>query len=436
MLKISTYIRLFSTGWFCLILASCRIANSATPTSTALPFASSATPRPTATSSPTSIPTPTATPARPNKWGIHLLLDDGRTVWPMSIWPLHVRYARDLAGDGGYVTELIRSDDLDPARWQVFMDLCREFHLIPIVRLATTFDLDHGWWRAPQATATGDYGELAKRYAEFVAQLHWPAEQHYVIVGNEPNHGDEWGGQAKPTEYARFLIEVSRALHQADPAVRVLNAPLDPYTPNTNGQPFINGMTYLDAESFLDQMQVAFPNVFDSIDIWASHSYALGPLSEPPWQQTFQIDLLNDAQNPAHLEPPAGIANRGVNGYEWELFKLSTYGVRPLPVMITETGWRHLESTDPYSADNGRTWPEAQVVAQYLDLAFNGNHGRYPSAPDSGWTPWAQDERVLAVTPFALNGVPHEWGHTNWLQLDASGNVQGLYPMLDHLHQR
>ena len=256
-----------------------------------------------------------------------------------------------------------------------------------------------------------------------------------VIVGNEPNHGDEWGGKADPAAYARFLVDTSRALHQADSQVRVLNGPLDPYTPHTNGQAFVNGMTYLDAESFLDGMYAARADVFAAVDIWASHPYPMGPLAEGPWQQVFQIDLLNGARNPHHLVPPDSIFNRGVNGYEWELYKLKSYGVSQLQVMITETGWRHRESTDPQAADNGRQWPDASTVAQFVDLAFNGNRGRYPQWPESGWTPWQDDARVIAVTPFALDGAPQEWGHTNWLQLDRAGRVTGVYPMFDSLRR-
>jgi hypothetical protein len=226
-------------------------------------------------------------------------------------------------------------------------------------------------------------------------------------------------------------VTTSRALHQADPDVKVLNAPLDPFTPNTNGKPFTNGMTCLDSESFLDAMHAAQPDVFNSVDVWASHAYPLGPFTEGPWQQSFEIDLLYGAQNPNHVEPPSGIHNRGGNGYEWELFKLKSYGVRDLPVMITETGWRHRESTDPNTADDGRPLPDASTVAQFIDMAFNGNRGRYPQWPASGWTPWQTDARVIAVTPFALDGAPKEWGHTNWLELDREGRVLGIYPMFE-----
>jgi hypothetical protein len=367
--------------------------------------------------------------------GIHLLLDDGRNVWPVALWSQHLSYARDLVGEWGYVTELIRLDDLDPAHWQVFFDLCAGLHLKPILRLATVYDRKEGMWLAPQADLDGRYATIAERYARFVAALRWPDAPHYVIVGNEPNHGDEWGGQTDPAAYARFFVSASRALHQADPDVQVLNAPLDPYTPNTDGQPFANGMTYLDAESFLDAMHTAQPNVFASVDVWASHTYPLGPMSEGPWQQEYKIDLLNGIPNLSHIEPPPSIPNRRVNSYEWELFKLKSYGVRDLQVMITETGWRHLESTDPNSLDNGLLWPEAFTVAQYVDLAFNGNHGRYPRWPTSGWTPWQTDARVIAVTPFALDGAPQEWGHTNWLQLDREGHVLGVYPMFEVLRR-
>jgi hypothetical protein len=302
---------------------------------------------PAATATIPSRATPATTLGLPaNKLGVHLLLDDGTDQWPQAAWPAHLDYARQVAGEWGYVTELVRSDDLDVARWQRFMDLAAERHLTPIIRLATKGEPEHRFWLAPEADSDGSYATAAHAYAAFVAGLRWPRAPHYVVVGNEPNHGDEWGGRADPAAYARFLVDVSAALHAADSQVAVLNAALDPYSPNTNGLPFANGMTYVDAESFLDEMVAAQPGVLDAVDVWASHPYPLGPLTEGPWVQAFQIDLVDGAQNPHHLEPPPGVFNRGVNGYAWELYKLASYGRVDIPVMITETGWRHAESTD------------------------------------------------------------------------------------------
>jgi hypothetical protein len=136
---------------------------------------------------------------------------------------------------------------------------------------------------------------------------------------------------------------------------------------------------------------------------------------------------LNGVTNPRHIEPPPEIYNRGVNGYEWELFKLSTYGLPVLPVFITETGWRHAETADSASPDSGGATLNAETVAQYMDLALRGNKRRYPDLPDAGWTPWLSDSRVTAVVFFAFDGHPSLWGHTNWLVLNQEGQVLDTY---------
>jgi hypothetical protein len=374
-----------------------------------------------------------ASPAPGNKLGVHLLLADGRHDWPLAVWPQHLAYARRAVGEGGYVVELVRLDDLAPARWQRLMDLCAELDLTPILRLATVPGEAGDGWAAPPRDGDGTYRTVAARYAAFIAALRWPAGNHYVVVGNEPNHGGEWGGRPDPAAYARFLVDVADAVHAADRQARVLNAGLDAYAPHTGSRPFDDGRYYMDEETFLDGMVAAYPGVFTRLDAWASHAYPAGPFGEGPWQQSYRRDLLNDAGNPRHVEPPPGVYNRGVNGYEWELFKLSTYGLPPLPVLITETGWRHAESVDPAALDGGRPLPDAATVARYLDLALHGNQGRYPDLPEAGWTPWLADQRVTAVVFFALDGYPSLWGHTNWLALDRQGEVSATYASFDLL---
>lgn len=353
-------------------------------------------------------------PFAENKLGMHLLLEDGRNHWPTSLWAEHMQYARQIAGEWGYVTQLIALDDLDMVKWQYFMDLCADLQLTPILRLATTFDRDNNYWTAPPIDENGRFHTIAEEYANFLTALEWPTDTHYVIVGNEPNHGNEWQGKPDPAGYARFLVDVATAIHAADPQAYVLNAGFDNYTPHTGIQPFADGFWYMDTESFMDGMIMAEPDVFAHLDGWSSHPYPMGPFIAPPWEQTFQIDWLNDAQNPNHHPPPADMVNRGVNSYEWELWLLGVYGFAPLPVFITETGWRH--TLEPY--------PDVEVVADYFDLALFGNeNGRFPNYPQNGWIPWQNDPQVVAVTPFALNGEPFEWAHTNWLSLSSDGQV-------------
>lgn len=364
------------------------------------------------------------------KVGIHLLLDDGRNNWPIDIWDEHMAYAGEIASPKGIAVQVIRYDDLDSERWQVFMDLAAEHDLTPVLRLASTFDFDNRWWNAPQADANGSYIAWGEDYADFLNALNWPTAQKHVILLNEPNNGHEWGGQPDAAAYARFVADVSVVLREEVENVVILNAAFDPYAPNTGSLPFPDTDIYLvDANTFIDEMEAAQPDVFSNFDIWNSHAYALG-LREHPEEQRYNFDYMHGAENtmPPFIE---GLYNRGINGYEWELWKLSQLGYSELPVMITETGWRHEETTDPNSLDNGFGYPAAEQIAEFFDYAFRGSDSSYAEGLSPSITAWIDDERVLSVAPFALNGVPSEWGHTSLLKLDAEGNVMGTYAMFD-----
>ena len=348
-------------------------------------------------------------PAPPSeaKKGVHLLLSDTFHEWPRPIWRTHIAAAADILEEGGFVTQLIRSDDLDVEKWQHFLDLCAEFNLTPIVRLATTDNPEIGGWNAPPVDADGSYTTIAGEFAAFVGALEWVTAPT-IIVHNEPNHGNEWGGVVDPVGYARYLIAVADALHAVNGDTIVLNAPFDTFAPHTNGEWFLGGPPLTDAESFMDEMVSAEPDVFTHIDGWATHPYPLGAFIQPPWSRETAFDYLNGASNPYSRPVPRGVHNRGINSYEWELYKLEQYGVDELPVYITETGWYN-------DAPNADIW---------LDLALRGNNGRYPDQPDAtGWIPWLEDDRVVAITPFAFNGDPTRWGRFNWLVLDEDGTI-------------
>lgn len=400
------------------------------PTATSFPTEILPSPTPLPTLPPSATPSPSATPT-PNKHGVHMLLDDGRNLWGQEVWAEHLAYASATVGKGGYVTELVRGDNLDPAYWQYFLDLCRDYELIPILRLATTFDLNNNWWNAPTPDADGSYRTVAQEYATFIAALNWHTDRHYVIIGNEPNHGNEWSNRPDPADYARFLRDMGSAIHAADPQAAVLNAGLDMFSPHTGGVPAPDGFLYIDADAFIDGMYAAHPEAFEQIDVWASHSYPLGPFAAPPWEQLFKIDVFHPGLLEGRTPPPEGVPNRGVNGYEWELAKLAQLGIAPRPVLITETGWRHAESSNPAAFDSGAGLPSAEQVALYVELSLYGNKGKYPDLPNAGWRPWADDPRVLGVTFFAFDGYDREWGHTNWLMMDEAGNVIGVYPMAE-----
>lgn len=367
------------------------------------------------------------------KIGVHLLLDDGRNDWPIEIWDEHMNYAGQIASPNGIAVQVIRADDLVPEHWQFFMDLAFEQQLTPVLRLATTFNFDNSWWNAPEPDADGSsYTSWGENYADFLNALEWPSEQKHVILLNEPNNGHEWGGKPDAIAYARFVLDVSAVLREQVEGIVILNAAFDLHAPNTGSLPFPDtNVFFVDANTFIDSMEAAQPHIFANFDIWNSHAYALN-LREHPEEQRYHFDFMHDAENtmPAAIE---GLYNRGINGYEWELWKLSQLGYSELPVMITETGWRHSETTDPNSLDAGEGYPSVEVVAQYFDIALNGNDSVYAESLSLSISAWMNDKRVLSVAPFALNGVPWEWGHTNLLELDAEGNVLGTYAIFDVL---
>lgn len=366
------------------------------------------------------------------KLGIHLLLDDGRGSWDVSLWDEHIAYAGDMLPDGGFVVQLIRADDLDVDKWQVFLDATADHNLTPVIRLATVFDEDTWTWQSPPADADGRYTQLAQDYTNFLSGLDWHTDQHYIILLNEPNSGHEWGGRPDAVAYAQFVMDVAPAIKAADENAVILNAAFDLHAPNTGDAPFPDTDNYfVDAATFMDAMHDAQPEVFHQIDVWNSHVYPLN-FHAPPWEReqgfidmtTGETDLTN---------APRSVFNRSVNGYEWSLWKLSTYGVRNLSVFISETGWRHAETVAPDSLDAG-DYPTAETVTTYVDLLLLGNaNGRVSGVPWGGWTGLLLDERVVGVALFALNGVPDEWGHTNWLEMSPDGDIRGEYPMVDLL---
>ena len=206
----------------------------------------------------------------------------------------------------------------------------------------------------------------------------------------------------------------------------IISGALDTYAPNTNGRPFNDGYRYIDADTFLTQMSRWDKNIFDHIQIWGSHAYPLGPFVEAPDKQLLKFDYLNGAQALHVGQWPSNIFNRGINSYAWELAKIAELGGPQLPVMITETGWRHKESTVSSTPDGANAVPSAAQVADYFELAFLGNR-RFPQYAKTGWSPWQDDNRVIMVIPFMFDGFPGDWGHSNWLQMDSAGHVLGTY---------
>lgn len=184
-----------------------------------------------------------------------------------------------------------------------------------------------------------------------------------------------------------------------------------------------------DAESFLDGMYAEEPRLHDWIDGWASHAYPRGPFREPAGDQVFKVDYLYGAENPRRVEAEPGVVNRGINGYLFDLQKLRGYGAPELPVWVTETGWRHVETEAPSSDHDGATIAAEVGAARMVEALAGPTDGGAPV----GYTPWLRDPRVRAVLFFGFDGDPVKWGHTSWLRINTKGQILGAYAPFDAL---
>ncbi len=184
-------------------------------------------------------------------------------------------------GDWGYVTIVLRSNDLNRDKWIKFFNAARQLHLIPIVRLATYPDGET--WVRPDALDLVDF-------ANFLDDMPWPIKNRYLVLFNEVNQVKEWGGQVDPMAYATLLMDAKRIFKQRSDDFFLISAGLD---------------MSLDALTFYRQMSQLQPKWYDAVDGIAVHAYP------------------ND--------------RHGIMGYKYELELLRSLGYVPKPIFVTET---------------------------------------------------------------------------------------------------
>ena len=290
-----------------------------------------------------------------NKFGIHIL------------FPTELQKAAKLVnsngGQWGYVVIPLQSGDRDMAKWQSFLDEAGRRHVIPIIRLATEGDyFNTTVWRTPTDDDIIDF-------ANFLNSLTWPTKNRYVILFNEVNRADEWGGSVDPTAYAKLLSYAVSVFKSKSQDFFLLNAGLDNGAPD-NLPDFMNEYTYLQA------MNTAVPGIFHQIDGFDSHSYP----------------------NPGFSEPPSVITSKSIGSFRYERSLLASFGVQHIPIFITETGWRSDAVT-------------SALEAKYYQEAFSGS--------------WS-DADIAVVAPFLLDAGSGPFRPFSFLKADGSETAQYL----------
>lgn len=285
-----------------------------------------------------------------NKIGIHILFVD------------ELAKARELinssGGDWGYVTIPIQAGDRDLKKWQTFMDDCRKFHIIPIIRLATEGDyFEKAAWRKAEDTDVVDF-------ANFLNSLSWPVKNRYIIVFNEVNRADEWEGQANPSEYAEILSYAVTVFKSKNQDFFMISGGMD-------NAAATDGKNYSQYD-YYRIMNQSVPGIFNQIDGFSSHAYP----------------------NPAFSQPPSVDTPRSINSFSYELATIEAMSVKKLPVFITETGWDQKAISE-------------KTAASYYKEALNG---------------YWNNSSIVAITPFLLTSGSGPFEKFSFLKSNGDKN--------------
>lgn len=287
-----------------------------------------------------------------------------------NVFGIHILFPQELSeaaslvnssgGDWGYVTIPMQASDRDLDKWQKFMDDCRKYHLTPIIRLATLGDyFSKGSWSVPNDDEVLDF-------ANFLNSLNWPTKNRYIIVFNEPNRGDEWGGTPDASTYSQILSYAVDVFKQRSSDFFIISAGLDNASSNILGQS-------VDDFTFMNQMNDAVPGIFGKIDGMSSHSYP----------------------NPGFSRPPSSL-QEGVNSFYYQRQLALRLSGKYLPVFITETGWSSSVVSDLQQSDYYK-----ETFANYWD-----------------------DKSIVAVTPFLLSAGPGPFEQFSFVK---TGNKTKIY---------
>ncbi|MEO6508340.1 MAG: hypothetical protein ABIO02_00140, partial [Patescibacteria group bacterium] len=274
-----------------------------------------------------------------NKFGIHLAVPATEQIEKSA------ELVNSSGGDWGYITLVIQENDRNHDKWQDTFNKLRELHLIPIIRLAT--QQQGAMWRRPTE-------EDADQWAEFLNELNWVVKDRYIVIFNETNHGAEWGGSVDPVGYAHVAQTFAEKIKAKNKDYFIMLGGFDASAPDV-------------APSYADEADY-FKTVVDTIGVHKFNSLFSGLSS-------------HSYPNPGFAGLPYGTGRGSVRTYEWELEQLKNWGVKELPVFITETGW------------DGNALSRTTVASNFQTV-FN--------------SVWLPDDRVKAVTPFVLDyqGAP------------------------------
>jgi hypothetical protein len=266
-------------------------------------------------------------------WGVHLL-DPGELEWVLPYRGTTDKF---------YVTVPFTLSDRRAEVWEKFFKEAESAKITPLLRLVTKFDNKH--WTIPSR-------QDIVSATSFLTALPWSGER-YIILFNETNRAEEWGGKIDPEGYARIAWFSLQWLKTEPVNYVVLPAGLDAAAPNNH--------VLLDSFRYIERMYRAEPELFRHLDGWTSHAYP----------------------NPDFTATVHGTGKASIRGFETEQAYLQRLTGVTFAMYITETGWRQTYATTKklgsyYDFAVKHIWQQPMVKAVTVFL-FKGHNGPFAS---------------------------------------------------------
>ncbi len=231
-----------------------------------------------------------------NKIGVHLISPTDDEIRDACRSLVNINTATSDEASGGKLTLTLVKNHIDKETLQRYHDIAREEGCVFIHPIKNSF-ADPYWKPLDQSTI--DFFE------KIFKDLRPSSKYLYVVLGNEVNRGDEWGGTCDGATYARIAKSGAEQLKKAVPNIQIGLAGLDAYAPQSG--------FYCSQESFLKAALEAEPRLIDDdIDFQVVHEYP-------------NADMTGSLQN-IWLSEKRILKNLGVS--------------KDLPVVISEIAWR------------------------------------------------------------------------------------------------
>lgn len=298
-----------------------------------------------------------------NKVGIHILD-------PSELEEASKLVNNNGTAQWGYVTVPIQATDRNREKWILFMQRCKELKIIPIIRIAT-FGQGASWVKPENLDLTD--------FANFLNDLPWPTKNRYIIVFNEVNRADEYGGALSPEHYTDVLNHAIDIFKARSDKFFIMPAGLDNAAPNNH--------IFMRWDTYLTRMYQHNKEIFNKIDGWVSHAYP----------------------NPGFQSTAAASGENKIDSFKYDLKLLNKFTGKKLPVFITETGWSSYKVmpdtiADMYNHAFLNTWSDNQIVAVTPFLLRAG------APPFDQFSLIDKDNKqtpaYLAIASFATEGKP------------------------------